>query len=151
MDISINKNIEYSELKDFLGTEFADLSFFLIYEGLNDWEDIKDGAAIVQYGQNNEIDSGFKYSLSIYVNSKDPLPLIENIASRLAHYFDCASICDASRVVLKDRNYYYSLLFEAGKVYLVDDSNYEELGTVAKIVELAYKPCPARKPEFHPG
>lgn len=47
-------------------------------------------------------------------------------------------MCDASRVVLKERNPYYSLLFENSTVFLVDDRMVEDTGNVMKVVELSY-------------
>ena len=122
MDIAINKNIEYEELNKFLKNMFPDLDFFLIYEGLNDWDDIKNEKAIFQYQQNEDIEEGFKYGVFVHIKNNNILPLIEQLSAQISNHFMCAAFCDASRIVLKEQNTYYSLLFEQGKVYLVDDS-----------------------------
>ncbi|MAT97504.1 MAG: hypothetical protein CL608_10215 [Anaerolineaceae bacterium] len=71
---------------------------------------------------------------------EDPLPFIEHLARALAQRFHCCALCDASRLVLKENKTYYSLLFEDGAVYLVDDFDFEGRGEVTKIVALGYKP-----------
>lgn len=139
MDIAIDKNIGYGELKRFLDAQFPCLDFFLIYEGLNDWDDVQEEKVMFQYFENKGIEQGFKYCLCVYIKNDNALPLIERLSSEFSGYFGCSTFCDASRVVLKERNPYYSLLFERGKVYLVDDYIYEETGNVTKVVELTYE------------
>lgn len=139
MDIGIEKNIEYEKLKAFFELEFPSLNFFLIYGGVNDWEDVKEGKTVLQYFEDKEVESGFRYGLNILIKDDGALLLIENISLKLSNEFDCRTICDASRHV-KERNVYYSLLFEQGKVYLADDILDEEAGNVVKVVELNYEP-----------
>lgn len=141
MDIAINNKIEYDELRNFLARQFPALDFYLIYEGLNDWDEVKGQKPIFQYLEYEEVEQGFRYGISVYIQCDDELSVIERLSSELSNHFKCSAFCDASRIVLKERNPYYSLLFENGKVYLVDDFIYEETGQVTKIVELAYE-CP---------
>ncbi|AFY39211.1 hypothetical protein Lepto7376_2965 [[Leptolyngbya] sp. PCC 7376] len=139
MDIVIDKHLEYQELELFLRNKFPTLNFFLLYEGLNDWDDAAVEQSIFQYSENTDLDQGLKYCLSIYVKIEPLLPLIENLAADISRHFYCSTVCDASRVVLKERNVFYSLLFENGQVFLVDDYIYEETGQVTKIIELNYR------------
>jgi hypothetical protein len=139
MDIVLNRNIGYWELKNFLKVQFPDHDFYLIYEGLNDWEDVGDENLIFQYLQDVAIKDGFKYGMCIYIKDDNLLPIIEILSRQLSEQFICSAFCDASRVVLKKQNSYYSLLFEQGKVYLVDDYIWEDTGRVTKIVELTYE------------
>ena len=99
-----------------------------------------------QYFDDGDVEQGFKYGLCVYVKDDNVIPLIEKLSSELAGHFSCSTFCDASPVVLKERNPYYSLLFEQGKVYLVDDYIYEETGSVTKVVELTYE-----SPEYNLG
>lgn len=139
MDIGMEKNIEYGKLKAFFELAFPSLNFFLVYEGVNDWEDVVKGKTVIQYFEDKEVESGFRYGLNILIKDDGALLLIENISLKLSNKFGCRTICDASRHV-KERNVYYSLLFEQGKVYLVDDILEEETGDIAKVVELNYEP-----------
>ena len=139
MDIALNKPLDYHTLHSFLKQLLPTTAFFLLYEGLNEWEDAPAGQAIFQYMLNEDNPGPFKYGLSIFTDQSEPLFLIERLAHALAQTFRCSTLCDASRVVLKEKNVYYSLLFEAGQVYLVDDYNFEESGEVSKIVGLNYK------------
>ncbi|NJN73090.1 MAG: hypothetical protein HC799_09935 [Limnothrix sp. RL_2_0] len=138
MDIAFNKHLQYQELKDFLTGHFFGLDFLLIYENVHSWDDLKPQQSIFQYMINQELSGGFKYGLDIALKSEEVLLIIEKLATNLSTYFNCSTICDASRVILKENNVFYSLLFEQGKVYLVDDYSYEETGQVTKIIELAY-------------
>lgn len=137
MDIAFNKPLPYEELQTFLENHFSGLDFLLIYESVHDWDDLQPQQAIFQYVINEELSEGFKYGLSLYLES-DEILIIEQLAAKISADFDCATICDASRLILKERNVFYSLLFEQGKVYLVDDYGCEDTGQVTKIIELAY-------------
>jgi len=139
MDIAINRNIEYGELKSFLEGQFPDLDVFLIYEGLNDCLDVEGEIYIFEYSHDKDIEDGFKSGLGVYVENSNVLPLIERLSSQISSHFACSTFCDASRIVLKEKNYYYSLLFERGRVYLVDDLGYEDTGNITKVVELVYE------------
>ncbi len=139
MDIAFNKPLDYPTLHAFLQKQLPGTEFFLLYEGRNDWEDVPKGQAIFQYLVDSEQTGQFKVGLSVFTNHEDPLPFIEHLAHALAQTFQCRAICDASRVVLKEKNVYYSMLFEAGQVYLVDDFDFEERGEVTKIVALSYE------------
>lgn len=138
MDIVFNKHLQYEELQAFLKGHFAGLDFLLIYENVHDWDDLKPQQSIFQYVINEEFSEGFKYGLDLSLKSEEILPVIETLSAKISAYFSCSTICDASRVILKDHNVFYSLLFEQGKVYLVDDYSYEDTGQVTKIIELAY-------------
>ena len=80
----------------------------------------------------------FKFGLSVFADHDEPLLFIEHLARTLSDQFHCAALCDASRIVLKKNRTYYSLLFEDGVVYLVDDFDFEAHGEVTKIVCLNY-------------
>lgn len=138
MDIAFNKHLQYKELQDFLKEYFCGLDFLLIYKNVHDWDDLKPQQVIFQYVIDEELSDGFKYSLDLSLKSDEILPIIEKLSAKISAYFCCSTICDASRLILKKRNIFYSLLFEQGKVYLVDDYGYEDTGQVTKIVELAY-------------
>lgn len=139
MDIILNKDIEYDALKAFLEKQFADLDLFLVYEGVDDWGNVENQQLIFEYNVDNEIDKGFKYGLIVGVKHKNICALLEKLSSEISRSFECSAICDASRIVLKKPNVYYSLLFERGKVYLVDDILFEETGNVTKLIEMQYK------------
>lgn len=139
MDIAFNKPLDYQTLHAFLQKQLPDNEFFLLYEGRNDWEDVPKGQAIFQYLVDSEQTGQFKVGLSVFTSHEDPLPFIERLAHALARTFQCRALCDASRVVLKEKNVYYSLLFEDGQVYLVDDYDFEKRGEVTKIVVLNYE------------
>lgn len=121
MDIAIDENIRYEELNCILDTQLSCLDYFLVYDGQNDWDDVENEKVIFQYIEDREINQGFKYGLCVYGKEDNALLLIERISSALADHFGCSTFCDASGVVLKELNPCYSLLFEQGKVYLVDD------------------------------
>lgn len=140
MDIAFNKPLEYRTLHTFLQAQLPDRAFFLLYEGQNDWDNVPAGQVIIQYLVNREQPGPFKFGLSVFTDDKDPLPFIEHLAHALAQSFHCCALCDASRLVLKENKTYYSLLFEDGAVYLVDDFDFEGSGEVTKIVALGYKP-----------
>jgi len=139
MDIAFNKPLDYQTLHAFLQEQLPDSEFFLLYEGRNEWANVPAGQAIFQYLVDSEKLGQFKYGLSVFADHAQPLHLIERLAHALAQTFHCHALCDASRVVLKEKNVYYSLLFEEGQVYLVDDFDFEESGEVTKIVTLNYK------------
>jgi hypothetical protein len=139
MDIAFNRPLDYQTLHAFLQEQLPDTEFFLLYEGRNDWDDVPAGQAIIQYVVNSKQSGSFKLGLSVFTEHKKPLPFIERLAQALAQTFHCCALCDASRVVLKENKTYYSLLFENGQVYLVDDFDFEERGEVTKIVELNYE------------
>ena len=139
MDIAFNKLLDYQTLHAFLQEQLPDSEFFLLYEGQNDWDGAPAGQAIIQYLVNSEQPGPFKLGLSLFTNHKAPLPFIERLAHALAQTFHCAALCDASRVVLKENKTYYSLLFENGQVYLVDDFDFEKHGEITKIVALSYE------------
>ena len=139
MDIVINKNIEYEDLQTFLSEFFIDRKLFLSYEGVNDLNDSQNQEIFVQYLSDDELQDGYKFSLSVFLKCEDILPVLENLASSVSARFNCSAFCDASRLILKEHNYYYSLLFDSNKVYLIDDSTLEETGRVTKIIELKYE------------
>lgn len=139
MDIAFNKPLDYQTLHAFLQKQLPDSEFFLLYEGRNQWDDVPAGQAIFQYLVDSKKPGQFKYGLSVFTDHVEPLPFIERLAHALAQTVQCRALCDASRVVLKEKNVYYSLLFEDGQVYLVDDFDFEESGEVTKIVALNYK------------
>ena len=87
----------------------------------------------------------FRYGVSIFIPRADLLPFLENLASILSNTFGCSVVCDAARVVIDRPATYDSLLFEQGKVYLVDDRYFEETGVLTKVAEMNYKlpPPPA--------
>lgn len=139
MDIAFNKPLDYQTLHAFLQAHLSESNFFLLYDGKNGWDGVPEGLAIFQYLVDGEKEGPFKYGLSLFTDHTEPLPYIEHLAHALARAFDCSALCDASRVVLKEKNAIYSLLFEGGQVYLVDDYDFEESGEVTKIVALNYK------------
>ena len=141
MDIAIDKPLQYQDLKTFLEEKLSIPNLFLLYEGLNDWDDATEEQMIFQYLENHDLAQGFKYGLSLHVQLEPLLPVIENLAESIAQHFSCSAICDASRIILKEQNVYYSLLFENQKVFLVEDHDFEETGNVVKVVELNYQ-CP---------
>lgn len=139
MDILFDKAITFTELEKFVAETLAGSNISVLYEGLNDWTDVGEETAVIHYQVNEELKSGLKYSLSLYLE-EDTLELIEYLTRMLSAEFQCTAVCDASRIVLVKHNSYYSLLFENGQVYLVDDYAYDETGQVRKIVELNYVP-----------
>ena len=118
MDIFINQPIKYLELNSFFKEIFSENKFFLLYEGENDWEDIQDERIVFQYHLDDEKRNGFDSGIDVFQKGDDILPIIENLSFLLSRKFSCSVFCDASRLVMKEHNPYYSLLFESGRVYL---------------------------------
>lgn len=139
MDIFVNQPIKYLELNSFFKEIFSENKFFLLYEGENDWEDIQDERIVFQYHLDDEKRNGFDSGIDVFQKGDDILPIIENLSFLLSRKFSCSVFCDASRLVMKEHNPYYSLLFESGRVYLADDYIYEDTGQVTKIIELTYE------------
>ena len=157
MDIGFNRHLSYDELDDFLVSQ-VDCSYFIVYgEEQNDWNNIDSEQLIVHYIQDDysnrksseDIDkldvkspNNFYFGMSVYPMKPEAeyMPIVENLAFKLSNYFSCSSFCDASRILLAETLHYpyYSLLYEEGKVYLVDDYNIEESGYLTKIIELSY-------------
>ena len=142
MDIAFTKPLDFQTLAQFLQAELPDRDIFLLDQDHAIWEDVPPGKAIFQYHVNEGLPGPFKFGLSVFTDHDEPLLFIEHLARMLSDQFQCAALCDASRVVLKENKINYSLLFEDGLVYLVDDFDFEKNGEVAKIVCLAYE-CPA--------
>ncbi len=138
MDIVLNRPIAYQQLHTFLQEWLPEKELFLLYEGVNDWDDVPENIPIIQYEVNEAQPGLFKYGLSVFVEQVEPLLFIEQLAQAVSQTFQCSTLCDAARVVLKENKTYYALLFEAGQVYLVDDFDFEAQGDVAKIVSLRY-------------
>lgn len=134
MDITVNKHLGYEELNNFIQQQYS-ASYFLLYEGINDWDDFKQEEYIISYFkvENQTNISG----LSLFFPEAIILPAIENFSFHLSEYFSCSVFCDASRIVICD-NVYFSVLYERGKTYLIDDYLFEETGWVKKIIELDY-------------
>jgi hypothetical protein len=139
MDLAFDKPVGYQTLSAFLQSQMPDSAFFLLYEGVNEWEDVPKDRVIIQYQVNESRPGPFKYGLSVFIDLAEPLPFIERLTQAVSQTFQCSALCDAARVMLKANKTYYSLLFEAGKVYLVDDFDFEESGEVTKIVCLNYE------------
>ena len=160
MDIGFNRHLNYEELDSFLASH-VDCSYLIVYDEQNDWNNI-DGEQLIicyhrdRYEQPSQDDSrhdvncqnNFNFGISVYPIKPEAeyMPIVEHLAHRLSQYFACACFCDASRILLVDTlaRPYYSLLYEEGKVYLVDDYNVEESGSLTKIIELSYS-LPAYK------
>lgn len=138
MDIAFNQPLDFQMLGAFLQAELPGKDIFLLYEDHATWEEVPPGKAIVQYHVNEAQPGPFKFGLSVFTDHDEPLLFIEQLAQALAQTFACSTLCDASRVVLKENKTYYSLLFEDELVYLVDDFDFEEQGEVTKIVCLNY-------------
>lgn len=138
MDIAISQPIDYETLSAFLQQWLPETAVFLLYEGVNDWEDAPQNQVIIQYLRNESQPGLFKYGLSVFIDQAEPLLFIERLAQAVSQTFQCSTLCDAARVLLKANKTYYSLLFEAGQVYLVNDFDFEESGEVSKIVNLNY-------------
>lgn len=138
MDILLNQPLDYPTLRTFLQGWLPDTSCFLLYEGINDWDDAPTNQVIIQYQVNEAQPGPFKYGLAIFTDEAEPLLFIERLAKAISQTFKCSTLCDAARVVLKANKTHYALLFEAGQVYLVDDFDFEESGEVTKIVGLNY-------------
>lgn len=138
MDIGLNKALQFNELHAFLIARFPEKPVFLLYNGVNEWEDMPPKAWAFQFTIVDDIEQGFKYGLSLFVPVPTLLPLIESVAYALSNHFDCATFCDASRVLKKERNVIYVLLFENGRVFLADDHNVEISGQLTKINEIDY-------------
>ena len=134
MDITINKYLDYSKLKNFVRQQY-NVNCFLLYEGINDWNDFQQEKYIVSYFQLEEHLN--RSGISLFLPEDTVLPAIENFSFKLSQYFDCSVFCDASRVVFS-KSPYYSLLYEGNRVYLVNDYCFEETGWVSKIIELNY-------------
>ena len=139
MDLLLNKLISYDALAAFLQEQYASQNFFLLYPGVNEWEDVEENGRILQYRMIEAPEGPFTNGISLFIEAKDLLPILENLAFKLSAYFDCGVLCDASRILLNQRNIYFSLLFEQNHITLVDDRWVEELGTVMKIVALNYE------------
>ncbi|MCG8378054.1 MAG: hypothetical protein MI865_01125 [Proteobacteria bacterium] len=139
MDIIFNKPLGYDELLCFLEKQFPERTISLVYDGVNDGLNLPKQTFIFHYIVNNDIAEGFKYGLDVYKHDDDAIELIENLSLKLTEHFYCSAFCDASRIILKESNHLYSLLFKQGRVYLADDSLYEETGKVLPVVELAYQ------------
>ncbi|WP_420645704.1 hypothetical protein [Candidatus Leptofilum sp.] len=138
MDIALNRPLEYEALNGFLRRWLPNGRFFLLYEGINDWENVPKEQLIIQYSVNEAQPGPFKYGLSVFADQAEPLLFIERLAQAVSQMFQCSTLCDATRVLLKANKTYYSLLFEAGQVYLVNDFDFEESGELTKIVSLNY-------------
>ncbi len=139
MEIAFDRAFDYQELQDFLEAQHPNREVLLVYEGITDWEDARAGQAKFEYFEDKEAEEGFKFGLIVLVESTAALPLIERLASQLSRHFRCPTMCDASRVILYDQNEFYSLLFEHGKVFLVDNYRQENGGDDFKVVELHYE------------
>jgi len=138
MDIAFTKPLDFQTLAEFLQAELPGRDIFLLDKDDASWEDVPPGKAIFQYHVNEGLPGPFKFGLSVFTDHDEPLLFIEHLARTLSDQFQCAALCDASRVGLKENKTYYSLLFENGLVYLVDDFDFEAQGEVTKIVCLNY-------------
>lgn len=138
MDIVFDKPIHYQTLHTFLQAHLPEATFFLLYEGVNDWDNVPPNQVIIQYQVNEAQPGPFKQGLAVFTSQPDPLPFIERLARAVSETFQCSTLCDAARVVLKANKTYYALLFEDEQVYLVNDFDFEESGEVTKIVTLNY-------------
>jgi hypothetical protein len=139
MDLLLNKLITYDALDAFLQEQYAAQNFFLLYPDVNEWDDVEGNGRILQYRMIEAQEGPFTSGISLFIEAKDLLPILENLAFKLSTHFDCGVMCDASRILLNQRNIYFSLLFEQNRIYLVDDRWVEESGTVMKIVSLNYE------------
>ena len=139
MDIAFTKPLDFQTLAEFLQAELPGRDIFLLDQDDASWEDVPPGKAIFQYHVNEGLPGPFKFGLSVFTDHDEPLLFIEHLARTLSDQFQCATLCDASRVVLKENKINYSLLFEDGLVYLVDDFDFEAHGEVTKIVSLNYE------------
>lgn len=138
MDIALTQPIDYQTLHAFLQNWLPDPNFFLLYDGVNNWDDAPKNQPVIQYQINESQPGAFKYGLSVFTNEAEPLLFIERLAKAISQTFQCSTLCDAARVLLKANQTYYSLLFEDGEAYLVNDFDFEEQGEVTKIVHLNY-------------
>jgi hypothetical protein len=138
MDLIFNKPLQPQALAAFLKEKYAAYNFFLLYPEVNEWDDVPQNSRIFQYHIHEDTPGDYKYGLSIFMAADDLLPFLENLAFTLSNYFDCKVVCDASRVVIDKSAFYYSLLFEEGKVFLVDDRYFEETGVFTKVAEMTY-------------
>ena len=139
MDIAFTKPLDFQTLAEFLQAELPGRDIFLLDQDDASWEDVPPGKAIFQYHVYEAQPGPFKFGLSVFTDHDEPLLFIEHLARTLSDQFQCATLCDASRVVLKENKINYSLLFEDGLVYLVDDFDFEVHGAVTKIVCLKYE------------
>ena len=138
MDIALDQSIDYEKLRNFLDSWWPESPPFLLYDGRNEWEDVSQDQTVIQFLVNAEQPGPFKYGLAVFTSQPDPLPVIERLAQAVSQTFQCRTLCDAARVVLKENKTFYALLFEAGQVYLVNDFDFEAHGTVTPIVALHY-------------
>ncbi len=136
----MSKKIGPNKLASFLVPFFPNNELLVTCKSVENWESLESKTAIFHLVQNDAIEDGLKYGLSVFIETDDFHKLIESLAFELSHTFECSTCCDASRIILKESNSFYSLLFEGGQVFLVDDFEIEKTGRVKKIVELSYKP-----------
>lgn len=136
MDILINKPIAYHDLQQFLKQYSPSNAFFLLYEGVNEWDDVPAQTDIFQYSTTDG--DGFVYGVSLFNAQSNRSIYLERLARSLAKAFNCSALCDASRLLLESKNPHYALLFEAEQVYLAQDYEVEATGQVQKIIALNY-------------
>ena len=140
MDIACDKNIAFEDLQKFLQVQFSDRELFLVYPGVNDWDDVAAQELCFEYIHNEDVEKGFAQGISLCFDRANMTSIIERLSLDLSTHFSCRTLCDASRILLKKDNPYYALMFEAGRVYLVDDCLFEETAEVSKVIELVYHP-----------
>ncbi|WP_154224163.1 hypothetical protein [Marinicella rhabdoformis] len=136
MDIIFDKPISQEKLKQFLIEVLPCEDAFLIYDGINGWENAPNTLPIMHYQVNEDIPTTLKYGLSVYVSQKNDMALILNWTQKISKHFKCSAMCDASGLLLNTKSNYYALLFSSDQAFLVDDSAYEESGEVIKIIKL---------------
>jgi len=137
----LNKALDADALEAFLQAQFPGQGIYLYYKTEIDWAREHKDVLVFEYECEEYLDVGFRFCLNPpwCVPTEHCVVLSEKLAFELSQHFDCAVVCyEASRVQLIEHDPYYSLLFEAGRVYLVSDADWDETGQVKKIAELSY-------------
>jgi len=139
--ISFNKALDAEALQAFLRAQFPGQDIYLCYETEIDWERVQRETFWFEYERQEGLAADFCFNLNplLFILPEEHFcASLEKLTYELAQHFDCEAFCEASRLQIIKSNPYYSLLFEAGQVYLVSDADWEETGQVTKIFELCY-------------